>query len=463
MTGKTFSIFAMIVTGIIWAHSLEAAQIQARPYLSAIIPDIKINGSDGPVTLNWPDTLSINVSLNNQGITDEADWWLAADTPFGTWFYLYDTGQWTTDWIPAYQGALFNLPSLQILSIPLSGLPAGPYTLYFGIDTVQDRQVTWDHLFLNTAEFEIRNAQAAGRNDEAVQVTHDLPESAQNPVFSPDDSSILYTRFMNGYNSGPSELVKVRIDGSHEQIIVPAAGADNVNVPFGSWIGNKICFSSDRAGEADEIWMVNDDGSGLTQLTSHSEDDEVYYIEPVFNPENTNLIVFEYVRGENDSTAVHQIALLKIKSGDIALLTHGQFDDRLPSWSNDGKKIVFQRKEYGQDEGWSIYIADMDINASEPLSNIRAISPGISDDTDCSWSTDGHYVLSSSNYGGLPVPNVFMFPVDAASLPVRETFCSLSEDGAPSQSHNGAWIAFESHKGDSEDMSSQIWIIKAAR
>ena len=51
------------------------------------IPDIKVNGSDGPITLDQNDTLTITVSLNNNGITDNADWWLAADTPFGLYFY----------------------------------------------------------------------------------------------------------------------------------------------------------------------------------------------------------------------------------------------------------------------------------------------------------------------------------------------------------------------------------------
>ena len=299
------------------------------------------------------------------------------------------------------------------------------------------------------------------RNDNAVKITNSTPRSSQNPVFSPEGNFIVYTRFLDGYNLGSSELVKIRRDGSDEHIIVSAANSNNVNVPYGSWVGNKICFASDRGGRADEIWLVNDDGSNLTQITFHDEYEEITYIEPVFNPQNTNQIIFEYITGENDLKAIHQIALLEIDSGNISLLTDGAFDDRLPSWSEDGKKILFQRNEYGQDEGWMIYVADIDVNAPEPLGNIRTISHGTSDDTDCSWSYDNNYVLSSSNYGNLPAPNIFMFPVNTTFSPVQKTFSLFFEDGAPSQSPNGEWIVFESHYGETEEDPSEIWIIKS--
>ena len=41
------------------------------------VPDIKANGSDGLITLLPPDRLIINVTLNNSGRADNADWWLA--------------------------------------------------------------------------------------------------------------------------------------------------------------------------------------------------------------------------------------------------------------------------------------------------------------------------------------------------------------------------------------------------
>lgn len=248
-------------------------------------------------------------------------------------------------------------------------------------------------------------------------------------------------------------MVKIKTNGSEEKLLVPASDADNVNVPYGSWGGDKICFASDRGGAADEIWIVNDDGNNLKQIAFHEEKDGIYFIEPVFNPKNTGYIAFEYVKGENDKTAIHRIALLNVNTGSFRLITDGTFDDRLPSWSHDGKEILWQRNEYGQDEGWMIFIADIDIDACVPLSDIHSISNGSSDDTDCSWSYDDRYILSSSNYGGIDYPNIIMFPVYKNSEPIRITFSNTNEDGAPSQSHDGKHIAFESHFGDEGGLS----------
>jgi len=113
------------------------------------IPDIKVNGSDGPITLGQSDILTVSVLLDNNDITENADWWLAADTPFGLYFYTFDG--WTTDWVPAYQGHLFYLDSFEVLkNMPVSRLPAGTYTLYFGVDTVMDGNVTWDSGYYDT-------------------------------------------------------------------------------------------------------------------------------------------------------------------------------------------------------------------------------------------------------------------------------------------------------------------------
>jgi len=112
------------------------------------VADIKANNSDGPITLYQNDTLTITVSLNNNGITEDADWWLAADTPFGLFFFTFDG--WTDAWVPGYQSPLFYLDSFEVLNMPVSGLPAGIYTLYFGVDTVMDGNVTWDSVYYDT-------------------------------------------------------------------------------------------------------------------------------------------------------------------------------------------------------------------------------------------------------------------------------------------------------------------------
>ena len=114
------------------------------------IPDVKANNSDGPITLYQNDTLTITVSLNNNGITDNADWWLAADTPFGLYFYTFSG--WVPYTEPAYQHALFYLPTYEVFSTSISWLQEGTYTFYFGVDMVMDGIITWDSLYYDTVE-----------------------------------------------------------------------------------------------------------------------------------------------------------------------------------------------------------------------------------------------------------------------------------------------------------------------
>lgn len=298
------------------------------------------------------------------------------------------------------------------------------------------------------------------RDDNAVKITNSSPQSSQNPCFSPDGQQLIFTRFLDGYNAGASEIVKINTDGSGEQIVVAASNSNNVIVPFGSWVDNKICFTSDRAGLADEVWVVNDDGSNLQQITTHSEAGGIYYIEAVFNPQNTNQIVFEYVTGENDETAIHQIAYLDVTTGNTTLLTNGTFDDRLPSWSNDGSRILFQRKNYSQDSGWKVYVANIETITTPSINSLELIYFGVSEYTDCSWGYNDSYILSSSPFDGITTPNIWLFPLNSSESPIRKTFTSTNEDGAPSQSHDGNKIAFESHYGDSEEVPSEIWIIE---
>ena len=96
-------------------------------------PDIKGNGSDGPIIIGTNDMLSINITLDSGGSSGEdADWWILAETPLGWYYYDPKGGSWLPGLSFAYQGPLFDLSPVEILNI--TGLPPGTYTFYFGVD-----------------------------------------------------------------------------------------------------------------------------------------------------------------------------------------------------------------------------------------------------------------------------------------------------------------------------------------
>jgi sucrose-6-phosphate hydrolase SacC (GH32 family) len=97
------------------------------------VPDIKSNGSDGPVTISTLDPLSVKIELdpgNYPGV--QADWWVLANTPVGFYYKNLSFG-WQPGLFVTHQGPLFNLtPPLEVLNA--SGLPIGNYTFYFAVD-----------------------------------------------------------------------------------------------------------------------------------------------------------------------------------------------------------------------------------------------------------------------------------------------------------------------------------------
>ena len=122
----------------------------------AITPDIKANGSGNSITIGTDDTLSITVSLSAESSSGvNCDWWVAADTPFG-WFYYDLVTPWAyagssyTELSTTYQGALFDLSPYDVLN--MSGLPVGTYNFYFAIDTNKNGALDFDELYYDSIE-----------------------------------------------------------------------------------------------------------------------------------------------------------------------------------------------------------------------------------------------------------------------------------------------------------------------
>jgi hypothetical protein len=111
--------------------------------------DAKANGSNGPVNITSSDTLSVTVELASEDFPgDNADWWTAADTPFGWFYYHVGSDSWKPGLAVTYQGPLFDLSPVEILNT--SGLATGTYTFYFGVDMSMNRSMDDGVLFFDS-------------------------------------------------------------------------------------------------------------------------------------------------------------------------------------------------------------------------------------------------------------------------------------------------------------------------
>ncbi len=288
--------------------------------------------------------------------------------------------------------------------------------------------------------------QGEQRPDGAVLLTESPPgSSSQNPAFSPDGTRMIFTRFENGYNVGPSSIYLLDLDSGDVALLTTAPDSDNVNLPGSSCNAetNRIAFSSDR-GETDEIWTMDDNGDDLQRITDH-DPDSGHFIEPSFSPDG-EWIVFE-VSSDDEQGSIWKI---RTSGSDLTLLIDDpDFDDRQPNWSPMDERILFQRRELDNDN-WDIYTVDPDGDDLHQVTD----SPG--GDTDASWSPDGEWIVYSSD-DDLETASIFVIPAEEGEA-VRVTFDDSRYDGAPSWSPDGEWIAFESHPGD-DDAPSELWII----
>jgi len=284
------------------------------------------------------------------------------------------------------------------------------------------------------------------REDGARKVNILVDGSLQNPAWSPDSDSLLFTRFGNGYNAEPADLFVVDLDSSRIRTLV-SDGTGNINLPGSSWnpITQEIVFSSSREPH-DEIFLIDDEGN---------PGDEVRITSRV------NLVAFEPSLSPDGQWVVFESHVLDVEGNGIIVsyridgtmpyqnLTGPNEDCRQPNWSPVGDKILYQRFDDGQ---WDIWIMNSD------GTDHQRVTSGSGDKTDASFSPDGKWIVYSSNESGIEIANLFIIPV-SGGRPIQITQYE-GYDGAPSWSPDGTKIAFESYPGEPDDSSgTTLWII----
>jgi Tol biopolymer transport system component len=266
-------------------------------------------------------------------------------------------------------------------------------------------------------------------------------EPAWTPVWAPNGSRIAFLRdVVEGQNADGDDIWRVHLfvmnpDGS-ALADLSGNGGSIPNYGF-CWSpdGSKLAYSRFAAGvpNQEDIFAVNVDGTGLTQLTF----DGLLNYKPDWAPDGSKL-VFARHRDARGIPGTHGIYVMNADGTGKIQLTGGEDDD--PHWSPDASQVAFTR--VGANGNTEVFVMNSNGSAQSDISNNPAI------DYRPRWSPAGGKLLFQSTRAG----GDEIFTMSPAGGTVTQ-LTSQGLDWQPVWSPDGKQIAFA--------RDGNIWLMNA--
>ncbi|OUX46471.1 MAG: Tol-Pal system beta propeller repeat protein TolB [Candidatus Pelagibacter sp. TMED275] len=198
------------------------------------------------------------------------------------------------------------------------------------------------------------------------EVVGDFPGMTFAPRFSPDGKKII----MSFATGGNSDIYTMDLENRIVERITNHPSIDTS--PSYSPDGKYICFNSDRSGYQ-QIYIMNSDGSNVRRISFGRG----LYGTPVWSPRG-DLIAFTKLH-----SGKFYIGVMRTDGKGERLLTEN-FYQEAPSWSPNGRVLVFYRETKTNDkgEGFSAKLWSIDLTGY----NERQVQTK-TDASDPSWSS----------------------------------------------------------------------------
>ncbi len=186
---------------------------------------------------------------------------------------------------------------------------------------------------------------ASGRH----QIVANLPGMTFAPRFSPGGDRIV----MSLQRQGASNIYAMDLRSRQLRRLTATEAIDTS--PCYSPDGRQIVFESDRSGQQ-ELYVMNADGGGARQITGG----DGRYSTPVWSPRGDLIAFTKQIRGR------FLIGVVRPDGSGERILTEGYHNEG-PSWSPNGRVIIFFRESPGEKGGPRLFTIDLTGYNERPL------------------------------------------------------------------------------------------------
>ena len=258
---------------------------------------------------------------------------------------------------------------------------------------------------------------------------------------------------------GNWEIYAMDADGGNQRRLTNNPGRDRS--PSWSPDGKRIVFVSNKDGDVRngkptaEIYVMDADGGNQRNLTNHPDRDS----SPSWSPDGKR-IVFSSDRDRGEAAHNTEIYAMDDDGGNQERLTSNLTEDQHPSWSPDGKRIAFSARRDGHFEAelgitYEIYVMDADGGNQQRLTENR------NNDWNPSWSPDGKRIAFMSDRKGDAVSfDIYIMNADGGNQ--QKLTNNRGWDGSPSWSPNSKRIVFVSYRDRNKvGHNTEIYVMDA--
>ncbi len=216
------------------------------------------------------------------------------------------------------------------------------------------------------------------------------------PAWSPDGQQLAFYSQRNQR----TDLYLMNADGSDLHRLVDSGGAESSAAwsPDGQWIAYASLHSP-----AIGLYIIRPDGSGGQRLTSFQS------VTLVWSPDSQYIAFVANCDGNCD------IYVVEVSSGKVRQLTHNGLVDAYPTWSPDSQYIAFISN---RSLSFDVHVLALDCDdTAEGGCTAQRLTYNPDADSFPSWSPDGKQIVFSSNRTG----NYELYTVEAACYQQPET------------------------------------------